>query len=535
MSVSPVATSTLAGLSAAALDVEVSQLANQLATLQEAPIGEWSRRFATSPRAGTLASAVLASGAVPGLVSPRLLGQATRTVPYRHLVERAQHHFGHLGPIIEILVGVAQRVPWVGDLDAICDVLSLVDTGVGHVTRLRVVESLIPTSATIETAAGSWTAEEAARRVLERDGVDFAAELLEAGALPPFLEDLCRIFGNSGAMSVKPVLKLATLPAPLGALVAYLPEYLGRNPASWASVGPLFTHLSRLGEVMELVDPPSLNPAPSSLGRLRVDAEVADAYDRLLIDEVADAEDADLDSAVRRTMAGFGSFTGLLALGAERGVWVKVVPRGLRGHWKTGRYQGVRPDLTPTPATYRRWLAELPALIASVPVGLARLALLDAVTPGRPHVVLSLEQRAWVEEEEGVVLHVRPEALHKRGRGQVFLVGSFQRLYGIERQWLPVETPPVPTPALLSAFNEAVSDAKVRFARQTGLELPGGHYASRRGLVQLLRQQLRYPDMAFASAYLDHAALATLSNYLRALSGEPEAAYGQLARDRRHG
>jgi hypothetical protein len=184
------------------------------------------------------------------------------------------------------------------------------------------------------------------------------------------------------------------------------------------------------------------------------------------------------------------------------------------------KWQSLRPDLTPNPDTYRRFLAMAPSLLSDEEPTIARLVLLDLVLPSRPNVVITLERRAWIEESHGVVLHIRPGARHKRGRGTVFLAHSLRDLYGITSEWLPMEADEQPSRTSTEIFGAMTRRVQERFVTVTGLAFPIHPYSSRRGLVQLLRKQVGYPEVAVTTAFLDHDSPKTRANYLRPTRGD---------------
>jgi hypothetical protein len=536
----------LRAMCGAELGVGLDRLDGLLREYAECPLQKWSRDFSRRPRAGTLVAATLMAGGLRGLSTPRLATQRYRSVCHSELVEAARARFGAHVVVDEIVGQITTVVGWPADLSAVLEVLELADHDAGWQTRRSLIEVLLDDEETLLVEGEDHGAVGLARQVLEEDDSERPsldgrlADRLAAPAqrphLPAWLARLCELAERSGAAPSAPIGLVARLPEPIGLLASLLPELLGRRPARWQAIRPVFSHLERLGEVLRLVDPPTLSPRPSARGRIHLDEQAALAYDRALEDEVAalaDEEELSIARAAKRLMRGFGLFRAVLECASDRGIHIEALPVGVSARGSLQRYQGLRPDLTPSAETYRTYLAWLPALLAGEEQSLARLAILDAVTPLRPHAVLSLDQRGWVDEEEGTVVYVRGAARHKVGRAAVFLPAHVRDVYRIGRHWLPEETPPVPPPVVVSAYDQLAERVRQRLAQKTGISLPGGHYAARRGLVQLLRSRLAYPDIQAITAYLDHASPTSRSSYLRVVAGETSSARSRLAGGRR--
>jgi len=523
------------------LGLGLEELDGFLRKYAECPLGTWSHDFALRPRAGTLVAATLMAGGLGGLSTPRLATQRYRSVCHRELLQAAKARFGAHVVVDEIVGQITAVVGWPADLPTVLEVLDLADHDAGWQTRRSVLEVLVDAEETLLVDGEEHGAVGLARQVVDEGGPvgsssdGSLADRLAAPAtrrnLPAWLAWLCELAVRSGAAPSAPVRLVARLPEPIGLLASLLPELLGRRPARWQSIRPVFFHLKRLGEVLQLVDPPTLSPRESVRGRILLDEQAALGYDRALEEEIAalaDEEELSPARAVKRVMRGFPLFCSILELASERAMRIEALPVGVSVRGSLERYQGLRPDLTPSAETYRSYLAWLPALVAGEEQSLARLAILDAVTPLRPHAVLTLERRAWVEEKEGTVLYVRGEARHKVGRAAVFLPASLRELYRVGRHWLPEETPAVPPPFLVSAYDQLADRVRQRFAEATGISLPGNHYAARRGLVQLLRSRLPYPDIQAVTAFLDHASPTSRSSYLRVVAGETLSARARL-------
>ncbi|WP_298387896.1 hypothetical protein [Ferrimicrobium sp.] len=359
-------------------------------------------------------------------------------------------------------------------------------------------------------------------RQLAKGSTDLARELLTNNLLPNWLERLCEIAAGQGGgtrgPSVEPILLVARLPEPVAALVVILVEYLGNNPANWASIRPVFIHLDRLAYTGEYGGFPTLTPGSGALHRLRLDLLTANSYDSQLRREYEERGEG--AKSIRQLTRGFRLFCELLEMAREYGAPIDYLPRGLAGAGASNRWESVRPDLTPDPEVYRRLLATAPALLVNEEPKIVRLLLLDLVIPSRPYVVLTLERSGWIEEQEGVVIHIRPGARHKRGRGTVFLPAPLRDLYGIGPDWLPIHADEQPSLATLNIYKAALRGLLTRFSDSTGLTLPLHAYITRRGLQQLLRHQLRFPDIAVSTAYLDHDSPGTRANYDRPIQRE---------------
>ena len=530
-------TSLVAVVCAQRLGIAPQALAEVLRPYAECPIGAWSTLGRHDPTTATWMSAALASGCLPGLVHPRLVQERFRTTAYRDVAGRVNARFGEAELLGSILAGITRLVPWPGDLDAVAAVLELADAAPGARTRRALLEVLCDKEEPV-VLGGVEHSPAALTRQIAAEGATGPSPLAERLAgddrcqLPGWLARLCALAGRSerGSKSA-PIRLVARLPEPVGLLASLLPDLLGSRPANWAAIRPVMTHLERLGRVLGLVDPPTLWPRAHALGRLHLDQEAALAYDRCLADEVGallDGEEAVKDP-FGRVLRGFGLFCELLSFAAERGARIEALPRGVKAPRRAERYQGLRPDLTPSAQLYRTYLAELPALVRAEDRAIARLVVIGALTPLRHHAVLTLERRAWIAEGDWVIVYVRPDALHKVGRALVLLPEGLRALYGAEPTWLPETTPPVPPALLTSAYDTVLERVRERFFQRTGLVLPGGLYAARRGLVQLLRQRLSFPELGLLTAYLGHRSPGSRSAYERVTTGEMATLRRRLA------
>lgn len=511
---------TLQSLCLKELGLNRDELIGLAYSLQEAGAKKWGEISRQSPRGATLLSAAMTAGAVDGSVRPKIVDHARSLKPAKIFIEGVQDVVGRSQVTESMVDQILANVPWPADYQAVSQVLDLVDTSNGAGERHGLVDALCQETA--QRTTGGGPGDVVLARQLALGSPDLARELLTNNLLPNWLERLCEIAVGQGGRtrdpSVEPILLVARLPEPVAALVVILVEYLGNNPANWASIRPVFRHLDRLASVGEFGGFPTLRPASSSLHRLRLDLSVANGYDsQLQMEYEASGEGA---KSIRQLMRGFGLFCELLEMAREYGAPIDCLPRGLAGDGASSKWESVRPDLTPEPEAYRMLLAMAPALLVNEDPKIVRLLLLDLVIPSRPYVVLTLERSGWIEEQEGVVIHIRPGARHKRGRGTVFLPAPLRDLYGIGPDWLPIHADEQPSPATLTIYQAALRGLLTRFIDSTGLTLPLHPYIARRGLLQLLRHQLRFPDIAVSTAYLDHDSPGTRANYDRAIQRE---------------
>jgi len=510
------------------LGCDLSELASLAYLLQEAGAREWGNVSEKSPSGATLLSSAMVTGALEGIVRPKIVDRARELPPAKVFIAGIEVIAGRNQVVESMIDGILAKVPWPADCQAVLQVLDLVDTSSGADVRRGLLEALCQ-DAVKRTSKGGVGAVALARQVAE-GSARLAEELRAHQLLPDWLNMLCKISegqgGGARGRSVEPILIVAHLPEPVAGLAVLLVEYLGKHPANWASIRPVFTHLERLASVAEFVGLSTLEPESGALRRLRLDLSIASSYDSQLQREYEERGEG--QKSIRQLMKGFRLFCELLDMARDYGAPIDCLPRGLPKAVSARKWESVRPDLTPDPEVYRRLLAMAPALVAEEDPKIARLLLLDLVIPSRPNAVLTMERRGWIEEEEGVVLNIRPGARHKRGRGTVFLAGSLRALYGIEPDWLPIEADEQPSVLATNIYGAMLRRVLGRFCDSTGLTLPIHAYISRRGLLQLLRKQVSYPDIAVATAFLDHESATTRANYLRPTHQDLIEALGKL-------
>jgi len=505
----------LVKLCAQECNVPSSGLPSFLRALQEGGVREWNELSERSPRGATLAAAAMTSHAIPGLVRPKIVDKARNTPPGRSLQVGAAAVAGTNQICQAIVDQILAVVPWPADLDAVGEVLDLFGEDRYTVPR-QLVSAISRVSGESQDTSGGGLAAARALTAESGEAVELAERLLANGELPAWLFTLCQVaaMGESGRRRMlEPIMIAAKLPEPIAGLLPILVDLLGNHPANWRSIRPVVKHLERLADVSEFVGIPTLQPSTEALRRLRIDLELATRYDRQLLFEIE--EEGGDPASIRRFMKGFSLFCDLLQAALDFGAPIDYFPRGVANLSSTNRWQGMRPDLTPEPSGYLQLLALAPFLLREEQPAIARLILLDLVIPSRPNVILTLERRAWIEEPEGVVFHVRPGARHKRGRAAVFLANSFRELYQISPSWLPVSADEQPSHQAIAVYRAAFVRLLEEFRATTGIELPTQQYLSRRGLVQILRGELSYPEISVVTAFLDHDSPRTRANYLR--------------------
>ncbi len=528
------------------------ELAERLSSLVDADAEEWARRYRGRPEAATWASGVLAAGAVDGCARPRIAVTYRNNSVWSHAQRRLYAVYGELAIGLETILDDAFAiVPRLESYSAAMEIITLrTDNGAAK-PLLSVLGSLRPGRLLAvsvdaleafgeEVSSDAIDAVQAARLVRGTGGDRIAAELLDSHALHPVLEQLARSMASSaGRPSVTPVRHLAGLPAEVAALV------LGAAPrrtATWRSTEPVWRHARRLGGVLGLRGAATLAPDPGLLASFYLDETVAAAYDRALLDDVeeeieqileeSEVSEEEAETKARgRVMTGFVPFLAYLEAARNLGARVAAIPEGIAHSTRSeALYYPVREDLAPDPATWARWLALLPELVAGEPDG--RHVILQSVTASRAYVTLGLQRDCWVPCEEGALLFARPDS-NKTGRAALFLASCFVERYGIDPSWLPVEAPARPRQLRRDEFADCVRRARTRFTEMTGLEMPGRPVAfTRSAMAQALRPQLSGLAREAITALLGHRLRVTRANYWRSRRDEVTASYDRAAERR---
>lgn len=526
---------TLACEVARALGLPEADLGHRLAYLIEASPDTWAQDFKRDPRLATEISALLALGGVAGLVRPRLLDDYATTACYLHLRHELSVRFpkARVPALEQVLQNLFAVIPRPVDVYEARRVLTIAFGGhppsslMSLLVALGVPELLEVGNRTIDTVT-------AARAVHEACGTAFAEALLANGTLPPvvehWIEERRSRFGTNAAFM--PLRVFAGLVAEAGALLIYgAPS----RPDRWERTTPVISHLSRLTRVLGLEGPPTLQPRRELLGLVVVDAQVASAYDQLLLDdaealaeEVADTEDCSDELArriaTRRVMRGFRPFCGYLERVAELGAPITVLPRGLAlDRRPTSRWQGIRTDLCPRPEVSVELLALAPSLLADEPDG--HLVLVQLMSAARSSVVLALRPAYVFGVDEGFVIHV-PWQANKTGTGLLFIPTPFAELFGFEASWFDPNAPADPPQWRRDELTSAIERLSRRFEKKTGHALPHRSIRfTRMALAQLYARHLNGLERETVTALLGHRRRETRANYLRALPEELNAAY----------
>ena len=531
--------SKMASEGARVLRCSIGDLGTQLGNFVEADGNTWrhaSQSYTDSEI--TWISALLAVEACEEFPIPKILEYTSRTQLAKDLMGRlnaAAPDPQTYASYIDILGDVFRWVPRPACLTTTMVILTLLFDGQVPPSYVSLLE-LLGAPQMLALPSGELDAIEAAKQVLVQ-GSSFIREIVRAGVLPKPLEDLAWSAGSRSRLqlpSPRPVECAASLSGEACALFIYgMPA---RLPA-WSSVQPVLDHFARLSGVLQFSHPATLYPSQALLGAVRIDEEAAGAYDQQLLDEARSLfedlvereelpEDVARKKAFGKVMRGFQPFISYLKRVNARGACVTSFPHGIASRYSRHQlYKGVREDLSPRPNVFRDLLAALPKLLAGEDEQLSRLAILQFVTAARASVVLGLDRTCWIDNVDGVLLHVR-SASNKTGRSALFLAASWIELFNITREWLPETANDNPPNWLRDDLNNLIDRICVKFEKRTGLLVPRKSARfTRSAHVQLLRSNLRGSDREAISALLGHGVRFTRSNYWRAWPEEVEAAY----------
>lgn len=525
------------------------ELPGRLAGLVDAPPAVWAARYRGQQQAATWASAVLAMGSIGRLALPRLAADYHGTAPWRSLQHRLHEVHGPQALTLEpVLRRCFALVPRLEDIDAAIDAILVAYQGRPPSSLISVLAGLRPSSWLVVGedspwgAAGRIDAAAAARMVRGPDGQVLALELLRADTVPPVVAGYARHAGRrlrSGAYSPVPVRTLAGMPAEAAALWIHGAP---RQLPGWASGRAVAAHCHRLARVLGLCGVPTLDPDLSLLVHIRVDDELAVAYDLALehdaserAEELVESDGCGAQEAARRArqqvMAGFRPFLEHLMAVADLGARLDALPHGIAAAAESSGYDPIREDLAPTPETYLQWLALLPQLSAGEPD--AAHVIIQSVTACRAFVTLGLQRDCWIDCDEGALLFARP-ASNKTGRQLLLLASAWIDRYGISASWLPEAADAAIAGYRRDELADCFARMRQRFAEATGTDMVGRPVAfTRSGMAQVLRRQLVGLDREAITAQLGHRRRITRANYWRPRLDEVLAAYSRRRRPHR--
>lgn len=523
------------------LGCSIEDLGAQICKFVEADGNVW--KFAESTYSAsqrTWISALLACEVLERYPQPRICEFFKRTQRWKDLIGRLD--FVAPDPRTyalykNILGQIYAFIPYPASLESALEILKLLFNGDVPVSYVALLE-LLGAQKILALPSGNLDAIKAAEQVSLRDK-SFVRELIEARVLPQPLEDLARNAGSRSRdqqPSPVPVQYVARLSGEAcGAFIYGLPL---RLPA-WSSVRDLFPHLDRLSDVLEFSQPATLYPSQGLLGAVQLDEQGANAYDQRLIDDarflaedLIEAEmmpeEAARQKAIRTVMSGFQPFVACLKRINNQGARITSFPHGIAGAYNRQQlYKGVREDLSPRPDILRSFLAVLPELLEGEDVQLGHWVILQFVTGARAAVVLGLDRTCWIDDDFGVLLHVR-SASNKTGRSCLFLAAAWIELFNITREWLPEAVGDNPPNWLRNDLSDLIDRVCVKFENRTGKAVPRGSARfTRSAIVQLLRTNLDGHDREVVTALLGHRSRFTRSNYWRAWPEEVESSYSR--------
>lgn len=523
------------------LDSSVENLGAQLIGFVEGDGNVWRNSGKVyTPSQRTWISALLACEVCDGYPKPRILEYFGQLQCVKDLVGRLENVSPDpwtFANYRDILRKICLLVPYPLCLSTTLEILKVRFNDQVPSSYISLLE-LLGAPRMLALPSGDIDAIKAAEQVLLR-GTPFIRELIKERILPELLEDLARSAGSrsrNGLPSPRPVEHVARLSGEACALFIYgAPK---RFP-TWPSVRPLFAHLGRLSEVVGFSHPPTLYPSQTLLGAIRLDEESARAYDQRLLDDARSifndldeseglSQHAALQKASRKVMSGFHPFIVWLERAKAKGARITSFPQGIAGSYNQLQlYKGARDDLSPRPEIFRQLLGALPELLDGEDLQLGRLVVIQFVTAARASVVLGLDRTCWIEDNCGVLLHVRSGS-NKTGWSSLFLAPAWIELFNIKREWLPDQVSEDPANWLRDDFNKLIDRVCRKFEERSGQSVTRKSARfTRSALVQLLRTNLKGNEKEAISALLGHQSRFTRANYWRAWPEEIEAAYAR--------